>query len=93
MGEWTDVRGEFLVELYALDAHTDQPVPIYWELLIEFTSSGYLVEGRDYPPEHGDERVPVAAWLIGDTKVKLSPKKMNELFDHFEDKIYETELI
>lgn len=56
-----------------------------------------------YPPEGDEERVPARAYLIHYTtqplgvwlsaeEIELSSEKMDELFDHFKDKIDEVEL-
>ena len=79
-----------------------------YDLVIDFVSSGYYDSGRTsgppencYPPEGDEDRELVAAYLnhyvtidgtMVTTRIELSPEKMSELFNHFEDKINEVEL-
>ena len=76
-----------------------------YELVLSFISSGYYDSGRDsgppencYPPEAGEDREAVSAYLIHYTmdsnsgpitkeEIELSPEKTNELFVHFQYRI------
>ena len=76
-------------------------VPGVDELVIEFVSSGYyepasMYGGSDrlgWPEDGDDERLLSRAYLIdGRREVELPPDVQQQLFDLYEDRIYEVEL-
>ena len=112
---WRNVAGKFVVEVYysngivydidgyelpELDGALDR-VEDDFELVIEFTSSGYNdpgsmyggPDGVGYAPESDDERLLTSAYLVNfSTHIGLDDKTGQALFEKYRDEIYEVEL-
>ena len=114
MPTWKNVPGLFSVEVTATNGQACEfegsPLPMLscfitlgevWELVIEFTSSGYyqpmsMYGGADrlgWPQEGSDERELVRAYLLdGKTEIELPLEVQKQLFEHYQKQIDEVEL-
>lgn len=112
--KWSNVPGTFSVEVtnnYGVAVEFEGiPLPMLsgfvpagevWELVIEFTSSGYyqpksMYGGSDrlgWPASGDDERLLSRAYLLdGKNEVELPSEVQAKLFELYEDRINEVEL-
>ena len=112
--KWSNVPGTFSVEVTSIrsvicELHEGEEIPPLYgiiapdadELVIEFTSSGYIEPASMYggadrlgwEASSDDERLLSRAYLLdGKREIELPPTTQQQLFDLYEDLIYEVEL-
>ena len=102
--KWSGVQGtwsrEFTDEDEKPKCLKDMKLPDWYEIVVEFKSSGYSDPGcisgpveRCYPPEGDDERELEEAYINDeDRKIELSKEIQEKVFDEFSEEIQEVEL-